>query len=88
MSWDIEFDKKAQKELTKLDRSVQRRIITELDGVSRLENPRLLGKGLAGNLSGLWRYRVGDYRIICQLEDSRLVVLVIKISHRCDVYKS
>jgi mRNA interferase RelE/StbE len=87
MSWVIVFDKKAQKELTKLDREVQRRIIFELDNISILDNPRLLGKALTGSLAGLWRYRIGNYRVVCQIHDGKLQVLVIKIAHRKEVYK-
>jgi mRNA interferase RelE/StbE len=55
--------------------------------VSSCSYPRQRGKALTANLSGLWRYRVGDYRVICQIEDERLVVLVVGLSHRRDVYR-
>lgn len=51
------------------------------------DNPRSTGHGLAGPLSGLWRYRVGDYRIICDIQDHKLVVLVVEIGHRSDIYR-
>ena len=86
-AWRVEFDVRAAKELKKLDPDAQRaitlffkkRIATELD-------PRRFGKSLSGNLAGLWRYRIGDYRAICVIQDERLVVLALKIGHRREVY--
>jgi mRNA interferase RelE/StbE len=87
VAWQIRFSKTAAKALRKLDRAVAAKILNELEEVSKLNNPRSRGKGLKHNLSGLWRYRVGDYRIICDIEDEVLVVLVVDVSHRRDVYK-
>ncbi len=85
MAWTIEWDTRAFKELSKLDRGVQQRVRRFLrDRAS--EDPKRLGKSLAGVWAGLWRYRVGDYRIICQLEDDRLVILVVRVGHRSVVY--
>ncbi len=87
MTWLIKFDPRAAKELKKIDRVAQKRIITYLKKqVAVQNNPRILGKNLTGNKQGLWRYRVGDYRIICQLLDQDLTVLVIKVGHRKSVY--
>lgn len=87
MSWDYSFDARALRELRKLGKQAQRDIITYLDTrIGCDEDPRRFGKGLRANLAGLWRYRVGDYRILCQIEDSKLVVLVISVGHRRDVY--
>lgn len=70
MTWLIKFDPRATKELKKLDRGVQKRIINYLKQQVLIENnPRLFGKRLTGDKSGLWRYRVGDHRIICDLGD-------------------
>jgi mRNA interferase RelE/StbE len=87
VAWQIRFSKTADKALRKLDRAVAAKILNELEEVSKLNNPRSRGKGLKHNLSGLWRYRVGDYRIICDIEDEVLVVLVVDVSHRRDAYK-
>jgi mRNA interferase RelE/StbE len=88
MAWKIEFDPAALKELSKLDKPVEQRILRFLrERVARLDDPRQIGASLEGALSGLWKYRVGDYRIICSLEDARLVVLVLRIGHRREVYK-
>lgn len=73
--------------MRKLDRQVSKRITAKLREISQLDDPRSIGKGLTGNLAGLWRYRVGDYRIICDIEDAVLVILVIDVAHRREVYK-
>ena len=73
--------------MKKLDRETARRIIAKLREISQLEDPRSTGKALVGNLAGLWRYRVGDYRIICDIEDGVLVILVVDIAHMSKVYK-
>jgi mRNA interferase RelE/StbE len=87
MAWKIEFERAAQKELEKLDKPIARRILKFLhQRVGKLDDPRKIGQRLQGNLSEFWRYRVGDYRIICSLENDRFVVLVLRIGHRRDVY--
>ncbi|MFP5275644.1 MAG: type II toxin-antitoxin system RelE family toxin [Acidobacteriota bacterium] len=86
--WTVEFDDRARRELRKLDATVQQNILSYLrEHIAGSDDPRKFGKPLRMNLAGLWRYRVGDYRLICRIEDSRLVVLVIKIGHRREVYK-
>lgn len=87
MNWEIRIKKSVQKSLQKADLSVSRRIIKKLREISTLENPWSIGKPLTGNLSGLWHYRVGAYRIICSIEDEMLLVLVVDIEHRSAVYK-
>jgi mRNA interferase RelE/StbE len=87
MAWKIEFDPAALKELERLDKPVERRILKFLrERVTRLDEPRQIGASLQGSLSGFWKYRVGDYRLICSLEDDRLVVLVLRVGHRREVY--
>lgn len=86
MAWRVEFDPSTLKSLRKIDRTWQQRIVSYLEEVGYLTDPRSRGKALTADLVGLWRYRVGDYRIICQLRDEVLVVLVIKIAHRRDAY--
>ncbi len=76
----MEFDERARRELRKLDLRVQRDILRYLrERVGASTNPRQFGKPLRKNLAGLWRYRVGDCRLICRLEEDRFVVLVIKV---------
>lgn len=79
MIWKISIDSRVKKDLKKLDKTAQKRIITYLkEKIATQENPRLFGKALQGNLQGLWRYRVGDYRIVCQILEDKLVILVLK----------
>ena len=87
MAWRIEIDKDVQRSMKKLDKQIARRIVAKLHEISQLEDPRSMGKGLTGNLSGVWRYRVGDYRILCDINDGRLVILVVDVAHRREVYK-
>ena len=88
MVWQIDFAPAADKNLEKLDRQAKKKITLYMRGqIAELENPRSRGEGMTGNMAGLWRYRVGDYRVICQIIDDRLVVLVVKIGHRREVYK-
>lgn len=82
MAWTIDVSEKAVRALRKMDKQAARRIKDELEEIAKLEDPRSRGKALVGNLAGLWRYRVGDYRIICDIEDGRLVILVVDVAHR------
>lgn len=87
MAWTIEVSEKAVRALRKMDKQTARRIRDELEEIAKLEDPRSRGKALVGNLAGLWRYRVGDYWIICDIEDARLVILVVDVAHRREVYR-
>jgi len=87
VSWVYQFDERAVKDLKKLDPSVQREIIAYLDKrIVGPADPRRFGKAPRAELSGLWRYRVGDCRIVCQLRDRELIVLVIAVGHRKTIY--
>ena len=89
MAWTIEYDRAAQKVAQKLSAATQKRIRAFLEErLLSLSDPRQLGASLKGSeLGEYWRYRVGDYRIICDIQYGRLVVLVIEIGHRSDVYR-
>jgi len=89
MAFRIELSADVVKQLKKLDKDTRERLIRFLkDRVQSLEDPRAIGEALRGGTLGeLWRYRVGDYRIICRIEDDRVLVLVLRIGHRSDVYK-
>jgi len=88
LAWTVSFEPRAEKELEKLDRQVQRRVVRFLrERIEAGSDPRDTGKPLHGEKRDLWRYRVGDYRIICRIEDAELVVLVVRVSHRKDVYR-
>jgi mRNA interferase RelE/StbE len=85
--WTIEFDPAAQRELDRLDKAVASRISKFLyERVAKLDDPRKIGERLHGPLSQFWKYRVGDYRLICSLENERLVVLVLRVGHRREIY--
>ena len=87
MGWQIEFDPRVLKGLKKLDGVAQKWIIQYLKTqVAVLSNPRLLRRSLKGNKQGLWRYRVGNYRIICEVLDTQMLVLVVKVGSRQSVY--
>ena len=84
--WRLEYDPAAVRWLRKADRQTARRIRDALTAVVGTGDPRCRGKALTGSLAGLWRYRVGDYGIVCDIHDSRLIVLVIDIGNRDHVY--
>lgn len=87
MAWRIDLTKAADKALRKLDRPTAGRVLDELEEIAKLDDPRSRGKALTGNLAGLWRYRVGDYRVVCDIEDGVLVILVVDVAHRREVYR-
>lgn len=89
MAWQIEFDADALKELRKLDKPIQVRLVGFLRRrVSLLEDPRSIGEALSGDKLGqFWKYRVGDWRLVCDIQDQRIIVRVLRIGHRREVYK-
>ena len=89
MVWEIEFDPAAVKELAKLDKAVAKRIVQFLrDRVAPLDDPRSLGEALRGDQLGMfWKYRLGDYRVVAQIADQRLIISVVRIGHRREVYR-
>lgn len=88
MNYKIEFSDIALKNLRKMDTPARKQILVYIrDILSKIENPRLLGKALTGNLKGFWRYCTGHFRIICKINDDKLIVLILKIAHRKDVYE-
>ncbi len=89
LAWQIEFDLEALKELKRLDRPVQIRLVAFLrDRLAPLDDPRSLGEALSGaRLGSYWKYRVGDWRIVCDIQDQRVVVLVLRLGNRREVYR-
>ena len=88
MAWTIEYDEEAVRDLKKLDRRAQREILDYMgQRIGRAEDPRSFGKPLRHSKFGLWRYRMRDYRIICQLQQAKLIVLVVAVGHRSNVYE-
>ena len=87
-NWQVKVNDKAVKSLAKIDRNKAAKIWYFLEiELTAMTNPRLSGKALQGEFKGLWRYRVGDYRLICQIKDGELIILVIEIGHRKDIYR-
>ena len=87
MAWQIKFTETADKQLRMLDKQISKRLITWLENrILNCDNPRLWGSALTGNKSGQWRYRIGDYRVVCEIQDDVLIVKVIKVAHRKEVY--
>jgi mRNA interferase RelE/StbE len=88
LAWTIEYTETAIKQLRKLDKPIARQIVDFMDErVAPLADPRSTGKALVGALGGLWRYRVGDYRVICEIRDGALITLVVQIGNRREVYR-
>lgn len=89
MAWRIEFDASAMKDLGAMDKQIARRITTFLrERVAQLEDVRSIGEALKGSKLGeFWKYRVGDYRIVARIEDQALLVLVVKVGNRREVYR-
>ncbi|MBR6055619.1 MAG: type II toxin-antitoxin system RelE/ParE family toxin [Bacilli bacterium] len=86
-TYKLEYSKEALKDLKRLDNSVARVIYAWMKkNIEGSENPRVHGKGLSSNRSGQWRYRIGNYRVICKIEDNRVLVLVLAIGHRSRIY--
>jgi mRNA interferase RelE/StbE len=88
MIYRLETTQKFDKQLKKLDKLSQKQIVEYLlKNIEGTENPRTFGKGLVGNRKGFWRYRVGDYRIICAIQDAECIVLALETAHRRDIYR-
>jgi len=87
MKWTVKVSDKSLKNLAKLSKPVREQIKAFLKKLETVENPRILGKSLKGSLSDYWRYRVGDYRLLCESHDNQLVILVVEIDHRSKIYR-
>lgn len=87
LNWQILVSETAAKQIERLDKPIQTRILKYLkERLLNTKNPRSFGKGLTGDKAGLWRYRVGDYRIICQVKDETVTILVLEVGHRKNIY--
>jgi mRNA interferase RelE/StbE len=88
MKYRVEFTKTAKRELKKLDKHTATLILGWIrQNLEGCENPRQYGKGLTANKSGQWRYRIGDYRIIADIQDDKVLILVLNVGHRKNIYK-
>ena len=86
MAWSVEFLDTAKRQLRKIDKTWQAAILDYLeDEIAPLQDPRSRGKALVGDKRGLWRYRVGNYRILCEIRDTELVITAVAIGHRREV---
>ena len=87
MKYDVEYSKTAMNTIKKMDSSTSNLIRTWIEkNLMNTENPRIKGKVLTGDLKGLWRYRVGDYRILAEIQDTKIVILILDIGHRSKIY--
>jgi mRNA interferase RelE/StbE len=89
LAWQINFETTAEKDLAKLDHSAARRIVTFLrERLAALDDPRSIGEALKGaKLGDFWKYRVGDYRVIARIEDSEVIIIVVRVGNRKEVYR-
>ena len=88
MAWAIEISRTAERQIAKLSRPIQQVIVRFLrQRLTSVDDPRASGKPLRGEKKGLWRYRVGDYRLICDIQDERTTVLVLMVGRRKNVYR-
>lgn len=88
MRYHVEFSKRALKDIKKLDKSTAALILGWIrKNLEGCENPRIHGKGLTANHSGEWRYRVGDYRLLAEIQDGKLIILMLTVGHRSEVYQ-
>lgn len=87
MAYKIEFEKQALEEFSKLDGAVKKQVQNYIDKLEAREDPRTLGEPLQANLSAFWKYRVGDYRLVAEIQDNKFVVLMLVVAHRSEVYK-
>ena len=88
MKYQVQLTDRAKKQLSKLDKTTGKLIASWIyKNLVGCENPRLHGKGLTADRSGQWRYRVGDYRLIAEIQENKILILIVEIGHRRDVYK-
>lgn len=87
MAYRIETSKGFRKSLSKLSHDTAQRVLKAIKELDGIEDPRSQGKALTGRLRGLWRYRVGDYRIICSIQDDELIILALNVKHRKEAYR-
>ncbi len=88
LMYRIEYSKRISKQISKLDKNTQMNILKWIEkNLLGTDNPRLHGKPLVGNLNGMWRYRIGDYRLLAEIHDDELLILAIEIDHRREIYR-
>ncbi len=86
--YQVYYSEKSLKQLKKMDKQIAKLIVAYIrKNLTNCENPRTIGKALQGNLSDKWRYRVGDYRILAKIEDEKILISIIEVAHRKEIYK-
>lgn len=89
MAWTIDYSNTARQQLRKLDRQTARRLLDFVDErLAAHDDPRELGKALSGPLGTLWSYRIGDYRLVCDIQDSASRILILRLGKRSEIYRS
>lgn len=89
MSYSVEYSARAVRDLKKLDRYIRTLIISWIEkNLVNCDNPRQFGKALAANRIGQWRYRIGDYRVLAEIDDGKVLIMVVNVGHRKDIYKN
>ncbi len=87
MAWTLEYKKNARKQLRKLDIQIAERMLTDMEYFTAQPDPRAFAVSLTGTWKGFWRFRTGDYRVICEIDEGKLLILVVKVGHRRDIYQ-
>lgn len=85
--WKVEFSRRAEKQIAKIDAEARSRILKKLAVIAQSDDPRTSAEPLTGGWTGYWRFRVGDYRVISEIEDELVTVFVIEVGHRREVYR-
>ena len=88
MAYELRFSTRAAKQLRKLDRTVAARIADYLESVAALDDPTTRGKNLRGEYGGIWRYRIGDFRVLCDINKRTLTILALEVRHRSKSYRA
>jgi mRNA interferase RelE/StbE len=87
LTWKIEWDDRARKELRKLDKTIQKKILRYCrTHIEECDNPKQYALPMSGNKRGFWRYRIGSYRLVCDIEGANFIVLVLRVGHRKEIY--
>ncbi|XGU48421.1 type II toxin-antitoxin system RelE/ParE family toxin (plasmid) [Fusobacterium necrophorum subsp. funduliforme] len=88
MNYNLVLSDDVKKQLKKMDKYVALLLLKEMQKtLNNIENPRYIGKALTGNKKGLWRYRIGNYRVICDINDTNLIILALEVGHRKSIYR-
>jgi mRNA interferase RelE/StbE len=87
LGWKIEFDKKAKKEFANLDKTIQKQIDKFILKLAKNKDPKKIADTLKGSLQSFWKYRIGNYRLVCSINEDAMTILILRVKHRKEVYK-